>query len=108
MRVMHWDTSITPDFIITKKGRATIGERSTTVSSKGQITIPVELRKAMGIKSRDRVAFELVDGEVHLRPVGSRLLAGYGAIKPKARPEDFRSMRREVEEEWGEEAGKTS
>ncbi|MBF8267640.1 MAG: SpoVT / AbrB like protein [Dehalococcoidia bacterium] len=79
--------------------------QTTTVTSKGQVTIPGEIRKALNIKPKDRVAFELLDGEVRLRPVHSRLLAGYGAVIPKARPEDFRKMRQEVEEEWGEEAG---
>ena len=81
-------------------------EYVSTVTQKGQVTIPGELRRALKIKPKDRVSFELVDGEVRLRPMQSRILAGYGAVTPKARPEDFRRMRQEVEEEWGEEAGK--
>lgn len=72
-----------------------------TVTQKGQITIPGELRRSLGIKPKDRVSFELVDGEVRLRPVTSQLLAGYGAVKPRRKPEDFRKVRREVEEEAG-------
>ncbi len=83
-----------------------MGEYITTVTQKGQVTIPGALRKVLKIKPKDRVAFELVDGEGRLRPVQSRLLAGYGAVTPRTRPEDFRKMRQEVEEEWGEEAGK--
>ncbi|MBI4200887.1 MAG: AbrB/MazE/SpoVT family DNA-binding domain-containing protein [Chloroflexi bacterium] len=83
-----------------------MSEYVTTVTQKGQVTIPGELRKALKIKPKDKVAFTLVDGEVRLRPMTSRLLAGYGAVKPKARPEDFHRMRQEVEEEWGEEAGR--
>ena len=71
----------------------------TTVTQKGQVTIPGELRKALKIKPRDRVAFELVDGTVRLHPVESPVLASYGAVKPKKRPEDFQRMRREIEEE---------
>ena len=79
-------------------------ERFTTVTAKGQVTIPGKLRRALNIKPKDKVAFELVDGEIHLRPVGSRVMAGYWAVKPKRKPEDFRKVRGEVEEEMGRAA----
>jgi len=74
----------------------------TTVTQKGQVTIPGELRRALKIQPKDRVAFELVGGEVRLRPIKSTLLAGFGSVKPINRPEDFRKMRQEVEEEIAE------
>ncbi len=79
-------------------------EHSTTVTSKGQVTIPIELRRALNIKPKDKVAFELAKGEIRLRPIQSRLLAGYGSVKPRSRPEDFRKMRQEMEREQAEEA----
>jgi AbrB family looped-hinge helix DNA binding protein len=75
----------------------------TTVTQKGQVTIPGELRKALRIKPRDRIAFALVNGEVRLRPVRSPVLSSFGAVKPKGKPQDYRKMRREVEEEIAEE-----
>lgn len=78
-------------------------EHSTTVTSKGQVTIPSELRRALNIKPRSKVAFELVDGEIRLRPVQSPVLSSFGAVKPKRKPEDFRKMRREIEEEIAED-----
>ncbi len=40
-----------------------------TVTSKGQVTIPVELRRAIGLDEGDRLLFELEpDGTVQLRP----------------------------------------
>ncbi len=83
-----------------------MAEYVTTVTQKGQVTIPGELRKALNIKPRDRVAFELVDGEVRLRPFRSRLLAGYGSVQPRSRPEDFKRIRQEIEEEIAEEVMK--
>ena len=80
-----------------------MGEQSTTVTSKGQVTIPIELRRALNIKPKDRVAFKLVKGEIRLQPVRSRLLAGFGAVTPKNRPEDFQRIRREIEEEIARE-----
>ncbi len=40
-----------------------------TVTSKGQVTIPVEVRKRMGIRAGTRVDFQFADdGSVQLRP----------------------------------------
>lgn len=81
-------------------------ERSTTVTSKGQVTIPVELRRALGIKPRDRVIFELVDGVIQLRRVGSAVEATYGSVNPIRRPEGFRKLRRDFDEGVAEEASR--
>jgi len=35
-----------------------------TLTSKGQITLPKSIRQALGITSRDKIAFDLRDGEV--------------------------------------------
>jgi len=40
----------------------------TTVSSKGQMVIPAEIRAAMGIKAGTRVAIRQEGGELILRP----------------------------------------
>ncbi|HLJ66826.1 MAG TPA: type II toxin-antitoxin system PrlF family antitoxin [Chloroflexota bacterium] len=38
-----------------------------TVTTKGQITIPAPVRKALGLESGDRVVFRLVDGRALIR-----------------------------------------
>lgn len=40
---------------------------SSTLSSKGQITVPVEVRKRLGLKPGDRVEFALDEGRTTLR-----------------------------------------
>ncbi len=40
-----------------------------TISSKGQITLPVEIRTRLGVKSGDQVEFHVEDGKTVLRPV---------------------------------------
>ena len=39
-----------------------------TVTSKGQITIPQEVRKRLGLKQGDQVSFELKEGQTVLSP----------------------------------------
>jgi len=45
--------------------------RSLTISSKGQITIPIESRKRLGVKPGDRVEIVNDEGKEVLRPVRS-------------------------------------
>ena len=79
-------------------------ERSSTVTSKGQVTIPGELRRVLDIKPGDRVAFALVDGALQVWPAGSTAEATYGSVNPIRRPEDFRKLRQDFEEGMAEEA----
>ncbi len=75
----------------------------TTVTQKGQVTIPGPIRKAMKIKPKDRMVFEIVNGEVRMKPMKTRLLEGYGSVKPPSKPIDFKNLRHEIEEEIAEE-----
>jgi looped-hinge helix DNA binding domain, AbrB family len=72
-------------------------ESLATITAKGQVTIPAEIRKALELKPRDKVAFILDQGEVKLEPSSSALRAGFGAVKPRRKPEDFKELRGEVQ-----------
>ncbi len=61
-------------------------KQTSSVSSKGQITLPVEIRRRLGIKPRDRVAFSLEGDSVRVVPAGSRLAAGYGVVPALKEP----------------------
>ena len=41
---------------------------SSTISSKGQITVPIEIRRRLGVKPGDKLDFALEDGRTVLRP----------------------------------------
>jgi antitoxin PrlF len=42
--------------------------RSSTISSKGQITVPQEIRKRLGLKTGDRVEFVVEEKRTTIRP----------------------------------------
>jgi AbrB family looped-hinge helix DNA binding protein len=44
---------------------------ASTISSKGQVTIPIEVRHRLGLKQGDRVEFVFEEGKTVLRPVRS-------------------------------------
>ena len=72
-------------------------EFETRLTEKGQVTIPQEIRRLIGLQPHDMVRFEVVGEEVRLRRAASKLLAGFGAVTPQHRPEDFRNTREEFE-----------
>lgn len=52
-----------------------------TVSSKGQITLPAEARRAVGVRAGDRVLVRVRDGAIVIEPVGD-FLALKGTLGP--------------------------
>ncbi len=57
-----------------------------TVTSKGQITIPTELRKKVGIKPTDKVIFSLVNGQILISKLAT-IDSLYGKLaNPKVKP----------------------
>lgn len=46
-----------------------------TISSKGQITVPIEVRRCLGVKQGDRVESVEEDGKTVLRPTRSSVNA---------------------------------
>ncbi len=51
-----------------------------TVSSKGQVTLPIAMRKQLGIEAGSEIAFEVRDREIVIRP-SKPLAACYGLLK---------------------------
>lgn len=72
-------------------------EYETTITEKGQVTIPQELRRLLELSPRDKVRFRVVDGTVQISKASSRLLAGFGAVTPQQKPENFQKTREEFE-----------
>ena len=57
------------------------------ITSKGQITIPVEVRKRLGLKTGDRVGFiENENGEIILKPKTGSIMNLRGIVKWTGKP----------------------
>lgn len=70
-----------------------VAEYQRPVTAKGTVTIPVEVRRLLGVKPRGRVTFRVISGKrVELRPTLS-LAATFASVRPKRRPLDFKKMR---------------
>jgi len=56
-------------------------QREAKITSKGQITVPREVRHALGVKPGDKIVFERDGEEIRVRPVREKsVLAKYRGI----------------------------
>lgn len=67
------------------------------VSTRGQITLPKSIRRALGIKPGDSIALTAVDDYVMLRPVTQTLFDMVG-ILPTNGPLDFDELHEEMKQ----------
>jgi len=47
-------------------------QKQATITSKGQITVPREVRQALGVRSGDKLLFESDDKGIRVRPIRSK------------------------------------
>lgn len=76
-----------------------IQEYTRTVTGKGQVTIPVEIRRLLEVSPGDQVLFRVTEGTVELQSVTMTLEDTFGAVPPLRRPEDFSVLRETAIEE---------
>ena len=70
----------------------------TTLTQRSQVAIPTEVRRVLGVKPGDGVAFIIEDGGVRLAPVSLSLESAYGSVKPVEKPENFEEISRAAKE----------
>jgi antitoxin PrlF len=67
------------------------------VTSKGQITIPIEVRQRLGIDAGDRIEFvEMAGGEFAIKPAVVDVRSLRGMLKKPAHPVSTERMREEI------------
>ena len=74
------------------------------LTSKGQITIPIEVRRKMGLKPGDRVRFvEGENGEFILKPKTGSIMDMYGIGKWDGLPVSIEEMNETIAKGWAGE-----
>ena len=63
-----------------------------TVSTKGQVTIPVDLRRRLGLESGDRVVFVEFDGAFAIKPANEDIRSLKGLLRKPAKPVTVEDM----------------
>lgn len=67
-----------------------------TMTRKGQVTIPKAIRDRLGVKEGEKVLFVMRGEEVVLKVVKGTILDLKGSVQPSAQPEDFEKIRQSV------------
>ena len=67
-----------------------------TMTRKGQVTIPKVIRDRLGVKEGEKVFFVMRGEEVVLKVIKGTILDLKGSVQPSARPEDFDKIRQAV------------
>ena len=52
-----------------------------TVTSKGQVTIPIAVRQSLGLETGDKIAFTIEDSQVTVRKTGSVVTSTAGIFR---------------------------
>ncbi|RIK45219.1 MAG: AbrB/MazE/SpoVT family DNA-binding domain-containing protein [Chloroflexi bacterium] len=71
----------------------------TTMTRRGQITIPDEVRRLLRLKPHDKVAFTIENGEVRLVPVAFTLETAFGSVPPLRTGDDIEEQIRNAKDE---------
>ncbi len=71
----------------------------TTMTQRGQVTVPAEVRRLLGLKPRDKVAFEIEDDKVQLTPAKFTLESAFGSVGPATRTADLKAISRAAKDE---------
>jgi AbrB family looped-hinge helix DNA binding protein len=78
----------------------------TTMTQRGQVTVPAEVRRLLGLKPRDKVAFEIEDDKVQLAPVKFTLESAFGSVGPATQTPDFKVISRAARDEAAKKAAR--
>jgi AbrB family looped-hinge helix DNA binding protein len=74
---------------------------SAAVTSKGQITIPIEVRKKLGLKPGDRVSFvEGEHGEMILKPKSGSIMDLEGCVPWTGQPVTIEEINKTIAKGW--------
>lgn len=74
-------------------------QREAKITSKGQVTVPREVRQALGVKPGDKIVFEQNGKDVSVRPVRNKsVFAKYRGIGNPGMPTGRKQVLRKVRE----------
>ena len=76
----------------------------TTLTRKGQVTVPAEIRRALGLREGDKIAFTMEDGTVRLARTGSVVERTAGMLKADVPPMTERELKDAAEQAIADDA----
>lgn len=83
---------------------ATMLQHISSITTKGQVTIPVDIRRLLGVGPHDKVAFVVEEGQVRLMPATSVTARTAGMLRSEVPMRSPQEERESFEEAMAEEA----
>jgi AbrB family looped-hinge helix DNA binding protein len=71
-----------------------------TMSSKGQIVIPLSIRKMFGLKTGEKFTLDVEDGDIKLIPKTVDITKLVGSVKPLFTKEEMIKKQDEMRDNW--------
>ena len=87
----------------TDRGELIVREIVATLTSKAQVTVPAEVRRHLGLKPGDKLAFAIDGDQVRLQPARFTLESVFGSVEPLS-GEGAEDFDRQIEEAMDERA----
>ena len=76
---------------------------TTTTTQRNQVTIPAEVRRFLGIKPRDKIAFTIEDcGDVRISAAAYTLETAFRSVQAAPDPRDLDQIIRDAKDEKAE------
>lgn len=75
----------------------------TTVTQRGQVTVPAEVRRLLGIRPRDKLVFAIDNDQVRVLPAVFTLETAFGSVKPRGRVRPLEQQAQIAKDEHAEE-----
>lgn len=73
-----------------------------TITRKGQVTIPAEIREKMKVRPGDKVTYEDTAAGILLKPSKTDMMADFGFMKGRKKPADLETIRKSVRKKISE------
>jgi len=77
-------------------------EQTRRMTSKGQVTVPAEVRRKLGVRPGDAIVFRILEDRVEIDRAAMTLDEAFGSVEPLQRPEDFEMLKQTAWEEHSE------
>lgn len=75
----------------------------TSLNKRSQVTVPAEVRRALGLKLQDKVAFAIDGSRVRLLPAKFSVASAYGSVQPPTRTEELDAHIRQAKTDKAEQ-----
>ncbi len=72
--------------------------KSYTITPKGQVTIPVEVREKLNVKPGDKIIYADTAAGIFLKPAKKDMLADFGFLKGQRKTTHLETIRKLVRE----------